>query len=103
MGPTSSPTVETATEVQTVTAYATRSETDYIIMGLLSSIILILLLHLCIRKSAPAQSKLLDVEDAVRTPGTVSIVCSDVDDKRTPKSPSLITLAVALESQTPTE
>jgi len=101
--PTSSPTVETATEVQTVTAYATRSETDYIIMGLLSSIILILLLHLCIRKSAPAQSKPLDVEDAVRTPGTVSIVCSDVDDKRTPKSPSLITLAVALESQTPTE
>merc|ERR1719210_673289 len=51
--PTSSPTVETATEVQTITAYATRSETDYIIMGLLSSIILILLLHLCIRKSAP--------------------------------------------------
>merc|ERR1712241_265738 len=100
--PTSSPTVETATEVQTVTVVATR-ETDFIIMGLLSLIILALFFHLCRRNSTSAQPKLLDVENALGMPRSVSIVCSDVSAKRTPKSPSTVTLAVALESQTPTE
>merc|ERR1712157_26337 len=87
--PTSSPTVETATEVQTVTVVATR-ETDFIIMGLLSLIILALFFHLCRRNSTSAQPKLLDVENAMGTPRSVSIVCSEVSAKRT--------LAVALES-----
>merc|ERR1712241_1515735 len=100
--PTSSPTVEIATEVQTVTVVATR-ETDFIIIGLLSSIILALCFHLCRRNSTSAQPKLLDVENAMGMPRSVSIVCSDVSAKRTPKSPSTVTLAVALESQTPTE
>jgi len=100
--PTNSPTVETATEVQTVTVVATR-ETDFIIIGLLSSIILALSFHLCRRNSTSAQPKLLDVENAMGMPRSVSIVCSEVSAKRTPKSPSTVTLDVALESQTPTE
>jgi len=100
--PTSSPTVETATEVQTVTVVATR-ETDFIIIGLLSLIILALFFHLCRRNSTSAQPELLDVENAMGMPRSVSIVCSEASAKRTPKSPSTVTLAVALESQTPTE
>lgn len=100
--PTSNPTVEPNTEVQTVTVVETRSETDFIIMGLLGLIILALSFQLCWRNSPPVQSKLLDVEDAMKS-RSVSIVCADVSGKRSPKSPSLVTLAVALESQTPTE
>jgi len=100
--PSSSPNVETATEAQTVTVFATR-ETEYIIIGLLSLIVVALFFHLCTTKSASAQQNLLDVESTIETPKSISIVCSDVSAKRTPKSPGVVRLPVEAESQTPTE
>jgi len=100
--PSSSLHVETATQAPTAPVFATR-ETEYIIIGLLSLIVVALFFHLCTRNLASVQPKLLDVENTMEKPQSVSIVCTDVNAKRSPKSPDVVQLVVEAESRTPTE
>jgi len=81
--PTNAPTISPTFEVETFAAVDYLADTDFIIIGVVGLIAITLVFLLCKRKSEKNETKLLN-EDATSTPGSVSIVFSDVDSKQTP-------------------